>query len=63
MPSQTFFNLSKEKQEALLEAAKTEFTKVTFHDASINQIIKEAGISRGSFTCILKVKKIFILTC
>lgn len=57
MPSQTFFNLSKEKQEALLEAAKTEFTKVTFHDASINQIIKEAGISRGSFYMYFESKE------
>ncbi len=49
MPSTTFLRLSKEKQEKLLLAAKNEFAKETYANASINQIIKSAGISRGSF--------------
>ncbi|MBU1144387.1 MAG: TetR/AcrR family transcriptional regulator [Firmicutes bacterium] len=49
MPSQTFFNLQITKQNKILEAAKKEFSKVPFAEASINQIIKEANISRGSF--------------
>ncbi len=49
MPSNTFLNLEKRKQEKLLTAAKHEFSKETFANASINQIIKEAKISRGSF--------------
>jgi len=49
MPSKTFMNLSEEKKEHLLECAKQEFTKHTLIDASINKIIQDAGISRGSF--------------
>lgn len=49
MPSQTFLNLPKEKQKTLLHAAIKEFTNVSYEDVSINRIIKEAGIPRGSF--------------
>lgn len=49
MPSSTFLNLPTEKQEKLLEAATREFSHKPFNEASINQIIKEAGIPRGSF--------------
>lgn len=49
MPSQTFLNLPKEKQKTLLYAAIKEFTNVSYEDVSINRIIKEAGIPRGSF--------------
>lgn len=49
MPKDTFLNLAKEKQKALIDAATKEFSRVSFEDASINQIIKEAKISRGSF--------------
>ena len=49
MPSSTFLNLPAEKQEKLLEAATREFSNRPFNEASINQIIKEAGIHRGSF--------------
>lgn len=49
MPSSTFLNLPQEKQEKLLEAATREFSSRPFNEASINQIIKEAGIPRGSF--------------
>lgn len=46
---QHFLNLPAEKQEKLLEAATREFSHRPFNEASINQIIKEAGIPRGSF--------------
>jgi len=49
VPSSTFLNLPAEKQEKLLEAATREFSHRPFNEASINQIIKEAGIPRGSF--------------
>ena len=49
MPSSTFLNLPAEKQEKLLEAATREFSHKPFNEASINQIIKETGIPRGSF--------------
>ena len=49
MPTNTFFNLPIEKKEKIINAAKSEFVEYSFHDASINKIIKSAGISRGSF--------------
>ncbi|MBT2692703.1 TetR family transcriptional regulator [Bacillus sp. ISL-55] len=49
MPKQTFFNLSESKRKKLLESADLEFTRVPFFEASIANIIKTAGISRGSF--------------
>ncbi len=49
MPKDTFFNLSKEKQKVIFDACVQEFSKNTFSLASINQIIKTASISRGSF--------------
>ena len=49
MPFQTFFNLQKDKQNKIITASKEEFSKYSFYDASINRIIKEASISRGSF--------------
>ena len=49
MPSKTFLNLSKDKQKILIEAAEREFSRVDFFSSSINQIIQDAGISRGSF--------------
>lgn len=49
MPNKTFFRLEKEKQDKILEASRKEFSKVPFEKASIANIIKEAGIPRGSF--------------
>ncbi|MGX7420647.1 TetR/AcrR family transcriptional regulator [Carnobacterium gallinarum] len=49
MPTQTFFNLPEDKQQRLLDAASAEFSRVPFNSASINNIIKLAEISRGSF--------------
>ena len=49
MPSSTFFRLPEEKRQRLLDAAWEEFSQVSFADASINQIIHAANISRGSF--------------
>lgn len=49
MPKQTFLHLAIDKQETLLQAAKKEFSRVPLHDASIANIIKDAGIPRGSF--------------
>ena len=49
MPKKTFLNLSKEKQNIIIEASLKEFKTVLLKDASINKIIKDAQISRGSF--------------
>ncbi|WP_066248687.1 TetR/AcrR family transcriptional regulator [Neobacillus drentensis] len=49
MPKQTYFHLPKDKQDKLIDAAKGEFSRVPLHEASIANIIKSAGIPRGSF--------------
>lgn len=49
MPKQTFFNLPEEKKQNLIAAAEMEFSKVPLMKASVANIIKTAGIPRGSF--------------
>ena len=49
MPTTTFFNLPPEKREKLLRCARAEFARAPFADASVNRIIRAAGIPRGSF--------------
>lgn len=49
MPSKTFINLPEEKKKKLIISAMNEFSNNTFIDASINKIIINAGIPRGSF--------------
>lgn len=49
MPKQTFFNLSVGKQETLINAAMKEFSRVQLFEASISNIVRSAGIPRGSF--------------
>ena len=57
MPKREFFNLDKSKQEKIMNAARKEFTSMVYEEASINMIVKEAGISRGSFYCYFDNKK------
>ncbi len=54
MPSDTFNNLSKEKKIRIMKAATREFANYTLREASINRIIKDANISRGSFYMYFK---------
>lgn len=49
MPTERFYNLPEGKRRLIIEAIVEEFTRVPFEKASINKIIKTAGISRGSF--------------
>lgn len=49
LPTSTFYNLNEDKQKRIFAAAVREFAARRFSEASINQIIKEAEISRGSF--------------
>lgn len=42
-----FFNLDQEKQERIINAAVKEFAQKGFDKASTNEIVKEAGISKG----------------
>jgi AcrR family transcriptional regulator len=45
---QGFLNLSQEEQVRVLEAALDEFAERDFESASLNRIIQNAGISKGS---------------
>lgn len=49
MPSSTFFRLPEEKRQRLLTAAREEFKRTRYTEASINRIILSARIPRGSF--------------
>lgn len=49
MPTQTFFNLLDKKRHKILNAAVQEFTIRNLAEANISNIVKAAGISRGSF--------------
>ena len=49
MPTNTFFRLPEEKRQRLMDAAWEEFTRTGFNDVSINRIIQNAHIPRGSF--------------
>ena len=49
MPTERFYRLPEAKKQIIREAAIKEFARVPFDKASINQIIQNADISRGSF--------------
>ena len=49
MPTDTFLKLPEEKKQKILEAAKKEFARVPFAEASIKNIVENAEIARGSF--------------
>lgn len=49
VPKDTFYNLSVAKKRRIFDAAVQEFSTRRFSEASINQIVKAAGIPRGSF--------------
>ncbi|GLB30902.1 TetR family transcriptional regulator [Lacrimispora amygdalina] len=57
MPTERFYNLPAEKKKVICNAAIEEFTRVPFEKASINKIIKAAGISRGSFYTYFEDKR------
>lgn len=49
MPKETFHSLKDEKKQRVVDAALEEFSVKTFSQASLNKIIKNAGIPKGSF--------------
>jgi len=49
MPKETFFNLDKAKRDKIIDAAKKEFTVNQLRKSRVSNIIKTAGIPRGSF--------------
>lgn len=49
MPTQTFFDLSEEKRNRILSAARKVFVSVPYEKVTIQSIIEAADIPRGSF--------------
>lgn len=49
VPTERFYRLPEAKKQTIRAAAMKEFARVPFEKASINQIIRTAEISRGSF--------------
>ena len=49
MPKDMFSHIPIEKQKMFLNVAIEEFTTKSFEQVSVNSIVKNAGISRGSF--------------
>ena len=47
-PKQTFVNLPPEKREGILRAAVAEFAEQGYQRASLNNIVKQLGIAKGS---------------
>ena len=57
MPTNTFFNLSKEKKERIINAALDEFASTSFHQARVTAIAKNSDIAMGSFYQYFEDKK------
>lgn len=49
MPSEAFFKLNQEKRKKIINAIKQEFEENGFDKSSVNKIVENAGISKGSF--------------
>jgi AcrR family transcriptional regulator len=57
LPKETFFNLPEDKRNLIVEAAIDEFAVYSFDQASINRIVANAGIAKGSFYQYFEDKK------
>jgi AcrR family transcriptional regulator len=49
MPKETFYNLPEEKRKLIINVAIEEFAAHPFQTASISDIVRKAGIAKGSF--------------
>ncbi len=49
MPKDTFFNLTEEKRQKIIRAAIDQFAELHYSNVTINGIVQDAGISKGSF--------------
>lgn len=57
MPKSTFFNLPQQKKERIIDAALDEFADKPYHQARVSNIVKKAGIAKGSFYQYFENKK------
>lgn len=49
MPTDTFFNLSREKKNRVFKAAISQFAHKSYSKASVTEIVHDAKIAKGSF--------------
>ncbi|TVP84584.1 MAG: TetR/AcrR family transcriptional regulator [Acholeplasmataceae bacterium] len=49
MPKTTFFNLSPDKRQRIMDAAIKEFSRAPIEHVNVSNIVRDSGISRGSF--------------
>jgi len=49
MPTETYFRLPEQKREKIRQAIHKEFARVPYEDVSINRVVHDASIPRGSF--------------
>lgn len=56
MPKETFLHLAKEKREAFLNAAVEEFSRHSYQEVNIREIVRKANVSIGSFYCYFDSK-------
>jgi len=61
LPRTTFSNLPLEKQEKIVAAAVSEFARHGYKKASINTIVRDAGISKGSLYQYFHNKEVLFL--
>ncbi|MCY6370982.1 TetR/AcrR family transcriptional regulator [Clostridium ganghwense] len=57
MPKQTFLNLPIERQKEIIDISLKEFSDHNFETASMNKIITEIGVAKGSFYRYFENKK------
>ena len=57
MPKDTFFNLPEEKRQRIMDLAVAEFAANPYEVASISDIVRKAGIAKGSFYQYFEDKK------
>ncbi|MBK7920673.1 MAG: TetR/AcrR family transcriptional regulator [Chloroflexi bacterium] len=62
MPKDTFFNLPEDKRALICKVAVAEFAKHRFDKASINRIVAQSGIAKGSFYQYFEDKRIYFST-
>lgn len=56
MPTATFYKLSEDKQKTILSAIKKEFSTAELSEISVNRIVEESKIAKGSFYQYFKDK-------
>lgn len=57
LPSETFFNLKKQKQNRVIKAAVNEFAQNGYTKGSITRIVEDAEIAKGSYYQYFEGKK------